>query len=182
MTKLQNLWGQAKAADAGPGRHPLGQFPGTITGIEEKLWDGKPIYEMTVQTEVGTAKHAVFDLDENDLHEMGEDKFLKALAWRKRLVVDLGQPEPNSYEEWLTALGQTVGAPCTLVVQEHRTKKGEVVTFINAPHGEAAAGAGGAPKLGQASTGGITKAPGRAAAGPAAATAPRTGAPKQAGF
>lgn len=135
MTDIKSLWGRVKAEDAKTGyvAHPVGTYNGIVTGIEEKEYEGKAIYEMIIQTDVGIAKHGIWDLDEADYEKVGEERFLATLARYKKLVVDLGQVEPGSYEEWLRALGNTVGSSCSIKVVASNKKPGEVIVFVNAP-------------------------------------------------
>lgn len=130
---INKLWEDVTAAEAGEGfkPHPIGTFKGVITEIEEKSHEGKQIYELHIQTDHGKARFAVWEVDDDDVARIGVEKARAQLARYKRLVVDLGQPEPRNYDEWLRALGQTIGATCQLKVVENKKKPGEVIVFIN---------------------------------------------------
>lgn len=139
-----------EAKEGGFKRHPIGTFAATVESVSEKEWDGRIIYEVHVVTDQGKAKvgiwkNTVAELDEAakrmGSREKAEDGYVKAMGRLCRLYTDLGLAEPHGADEVemednaYGRLGELVDRPCTIVVQEDKKKKGEVIVFINAPQG-----------------------------------------------
>lgn len=141
MSSVKSLWSKAKAEDVGGFSQPKpGLYAVTLLDIDEREHDGKGIFDLVFETESGNKiKHGIWDLDESDYQKLGEAKFLQALAYRKKLVVDLGQPEPSTYEDWLSALAACVGARAELRVVASNKDAGKVVIYVNPPNDQASA-------------------------------------------
>jgi hypothetical protein len=135
MSELKNLWSKAKSQDVGGYSPPKpGVYAVTLMDIVERVHEGKSIFDLIFEADSGQKiTHGIWDLDESDYQKLGETKFLMALSYRKKMVVDLGQPEPDSYEDWLQALSSCVGARAELRVVASTKDSGKVVIYVNPP-------------------------------------------------
>lgn len=151
---LEGIAGGAKAADAptGPGRHPPGKFPGVVEEIIQKDWQGQPIWNFKIRTDVGVAEYALFGWKAGEVAaakaqaQVGNVEALQrvqsTMARHKRLFVDLGLAEPEGWAKGpnsiLARLGELIGCACEVVVQPDRRDATKTRVFINAPVANAA--------------------------------------------
>lgn len=139
----------AKAEDAGGGfnRHPRGKFQGVIEDVVSKLQQGQPLWELRIGTDAGTGQFTIWGWRAGEVGQAkaqaaaGNVEALQriqaAMARYKRLFVDLGLPEPESWAKGQNSivgrLMELVGCRCTLVVQPDRKDASKDRVFINAP-------------------------------------------------
>ena len=151
---LEDIAGQAKAEDAGPGfnRHPRGKFQGVIEEVKAKTGkQGQPLWEFMVATAEGQGQYTMWGWKPGEVAQAKakassgnvEDlqRVQAAMARHKRLFVDLGLAEPETWAKGensiLGRMGELIGRPCTLVVQADNRDATKDRVFINAPAADA---------------------------------------------
>lgn len=146
---LEDIASEAKAdqAQSGFNRHPRGSFQGTVSDIVQKDLSGQPVWEILVQTDAGVGQFTLWGWKPGEVAQAKAQaasgnvealqKVQGAMARHKRLFVDLGLQEPESWAKGPNSivgrLGELRGCECTLVVQPDRKKPERDKVFINAP-------------------------------------------------